>query len=77
MADAMRKQRQVPRKIIRQWVDLPKSKRRSVDQVNAFANTAAEKNEVLSCTAVVIRARRSWDRCYRALVGDEKSLLPG
>ena len=33
------------RKIIREWMALPKDKRQTEEQVAAFAKTAAEKNE--------------------------------
>jgi len=41
----MKKQRQARRKIIRQWTALPREKRQSVDQIAAFAKTAAQQNE--------------------------------
>jgi hypothetical protein len=44
MKDVMKKQRQARRKIIRQWTTLPRDKRQSVDQIAAFAKTAAQQN---------------------------------
>jgi hypothetical protein len=45
MKDVMKKQRQARRKIIRQWAALPGDKRQSLDQIAAFAKTAARQNE--------------------------------
>ena len=45
MKDVMKKQRQARRRIIRQWTTLPMEKRRSVEQIAAFAETAARQNE--------------------------------
>ena len=33
------------RKLIREWMTLPKDKRQTEEQVGAFAKTAAQKNE--------------------------------
>ena len=41
----MKKQRQARRNIIRYWTALPREKRQSVDQIAAFAKTAAQQNE--------------------------------
>lgn len=45
MEDVMKKQRQARRKIIRQWIALPRDKRQSVEQIAAFAKTAVQQNE--------------------------------
>ena len=45
MKDVMKKQRQARRKIIRQWTALPKDKRQSMEQIAAYAKTAAQQNE--------------------------------
>jgi hypothetical protein len=45
MPDIRKKQREVRRKIIRQWVRLPRSKRESIGEISAFARTAARQNE--------------------------------
>jgi len=45
MMDVMKKQRQARRKIIRQWTALPRDKRQSMEQVAAYAKTAAQQNE--------------------------------
>jgi hypothetical protein len=45
MPDIRKKQREVRRKIIRQWVKLPKDKRESIAEVSAFARAAAQQNE--------------------------------
>ena len=45
MKDVMKKQRQARRKIIRQWTALPRDKRQSMEQVAAYAKTAAQQNE--------------------------------
>ena len=46
------------RKIIREWMALPKYKRQTEEQVAAFAKTAAEKNEFH-------RSRRDPSRKFR------------
>ena len=46
------------RKIIREWMALPKDKRQTEEQVAAFAKTAAEKNEFH-------RSRRDPSRKFR------------
>jgi uncharacterized MAPEG superfamily protein len=45
MKDVMKKQRQARRNIIRQWTALPRDKRQSVEQIAAYAKTAAQQNE--------------------------------
>jgi len=45
MKDVMKKQRQARRKIIRQWTALPREKRQSMQQIAAYAKTAAQQNE--------------------------------
>ena len=45
MKDVMKKQRQARRKIIRQWTALPMDKRQSMQQIAAYAKTAAQQNE--------------------------------
>lgn len=45
MSDIRKKQREVRRKIIRQWVKLPKDKRESIVEISAFAKAAAQQNE--------------------------------
>jgi hypothetical protein len=45
MKDVMKKQRQARRKIIRQWTALPRDKRQSMEQLAAYAKTAAQQNE--------------------------------
>ena len=45
MKDVMKKQRQAGRKIIRQWTALPRDKRQSMQQIAAYAKTAAQQNE--------------------------------
>ena len=45
MKDVMKKQRQARRKIIRQWTALPRDKRQSMQQIAAYAKTAAQQNE--------------------------------
>jgi hypothetical protein len=45
MKDVMKKQRQARRKIIRQWTALPRDKRQAMEQIAAYAKTAAQQNE--------------------------------
>ena len=45
MKDVMKKHRQARRKIIRQWTALPRDKRQSMEQIAAYAKTAAQQNE--------------------------------
>jgi hypothetical protein len=45
MPDVMKKQREARRKIIRQWSMLPRGKRQSIEDISAFAKTAAQQNE--------------------------------
>lgn len=44
MPDVREKQRET-RRIIRQWVKLPKDKRESMEGISEFARTAAQQNE--------------------------------
>ena len=53
MPDVMEKQREARRKIIRQWVKLPKDKRESMEGISEFARTAAQQNE-----KAFVRSRR-------------------
>jgi hypothetical protein len=45
MPDVMKRQREVRRRIIRKWAMLPGDKRQSMEQISAFARTAAKQNE--------------------------------
>jgi hypothetical protein len=45
MSDVMKRQREARRKIIRQWMRLSKDKRQSINEISAFAKTAAQQNE--------------------------------
>ena len=45
MPDVMKRQREARRKIIRQWTALPRDKRQSMQQIAAYAKTAAQQNE--------------------------------
>jgi hypothetical protein len=45
MPDVRKTQREMRRKIIRQWVKLPRGKRESIAEISAFAKTAALQNE--------------------------------
>jgi hypothetical protein len=45
MPEVMKKQREARRRIIRQWAMLPRDKRLSMEQIAAFARTAAKQNE--------------------------------
>jgi hypothetical protein len=44
MPDVMKRQRETRRKIIRQWIRLSKDKRQSINEISAFAKTAAQQN---------------------------------
>jgi hypothetical protein len=43
MPDVIKKQREIRRKIIREWTKLPRDKRRSVEEISAFAEIAARQ----------------------------------
>ena len=45
MPDVVKKERESRRKIIRQWTKLPRDKRQSVEEISAFAKTAAQQNK--------------------------------
>ncbi|PWE78229.1 hypothetical protein XF30_17230 [Bradyrhizobium sp. SUTN9-2] len=45
MPDVREKQREVRRKIIRQWAKLPKAERQSMEAITEFARTAAQQND--------------------------------
>jgi hypothetical protein len=44
MQDVLKRQREARRKIIRQWMMLSKGKRQSINEISAFAKTAAQQN---------------------------------
>jgi hypothetical protein len=44
MPDVLKRQREIRRKIIREWTQLPRDKRRSVDEISAFAKIAARQH---------------------------------
>jgi hypothetical protein len=43
MPDVKKKQREIRRKIIREWTKLPRDKRRSEDEISVFAKIAARQ----------------------------------
>jgi hypothetical protein len=45
MPDVIKRQREARRKIIRQWTKLPRDKRQSIEEISAFAKTAAQQNK--------------------------------
>jgi hypothetical protein len=45
MLDVVKRQREARRKIIRRWTKLPRDKRQSVEEISAFARTAAQQNK--------------------------------
>jgi hypothetical protein len=53
MPDVIKRQREARRKIIRQWTKLPRDKRQSVEEISAFARTAAQQNK-----SAFVRSRR-------------------
>ena len=68
------------RKIIREWMALPKDKRQTEEQVTAFAKTAAQKNEFHSSRRDpnhgnfnAIRSRKSWDGFCLALASRDRA----
>jgi hypothetical protein len=44
MPDVVKSEREARRKIIRQWIRLSREKRPSIDEISAFAKTAAQQN---------------------------------
>ena len=46
MPDVIRRQREVRRKIIREWTKSPAEKRRSIEEISAFAKTASERYRI-------------------------------
>ena len=53
MPDVIKRQREARRKIIRQRTKLPRDKRQSVEEISAFARTAAQQNK-----SAFVRSRR-------------------
>lgn len=45
MPDVIKKEREARRKIIRQWTALTRNKQQSVEEISAFAKTAAQQNK--------------------------------
>ena len=45
MPDVVKKEREARRKIIRQWTALMRNKQQSVEEISAFAKTAAQQNK--------------------------------
>lgn len=45
MPDVIKREREARRKIIRQWTALTRNKQQSVDEISAFAKTAAQQNK--------------------------------
>jgi len=45
MPDVVKKEREARRKIIRQWTALTRNKQQSVEEISAFAKTAAQQNK--------------------------------
>src|SRR5437773_11230565 len=62
MPDVVKRQREVRRKIIRQWMRLSREKRQSFDEISAFAKTAAQQNE----NAFVHSRRNPYEKIGRA-----------
>jgi hypothetical protein len=44
MLDVIKRQREARRKIIRQWIRLSRGKPQSIDEIAAFAKSAAQQN---------------------------------
>jgi len=44
MPDVVKSEREARRKIIRHWIRLSREKRPSIDEISAFAKTAAQQN---------------------------------
>jgi hypothetical protein len=61
------------RKIIREWMALPRNKRHTEEQVVAFAKKATQQNESIAVDGIrianfsVIRTRKLWDGSHLAL----------
>jgi len=45
MPDVIKREREARRKIIRQWTALTRNKQQSVEEISAFAKTAAQQNK--------------------------------
>ena len=45
MPDVIKREREARRKIIRQWMALTRNKQQSIEEISAFAKTAAEQNK--------------------------------
>jgi hypothetical protein len=45
MPDVIKREREARRKIIRQWTALARNKQQSVEEISAFAKTAAQQNK--------------------------------
>lgn len=45
MPDVRRRQREARRRIIRQWMSLPRNQRQSKERIAAFATSAAQRDE--------------------------------
>ncbi len=45
MPDVMKRQREIRRKIIREWTKLPRNKRRCVEEISVFAKIVARQYE--------------------------------
>ena len=43
MPDVIKREREARRKIIRQWMALTRNKQQSIEEISAFAKTAAEQ----------------------------------
>jgi hypothetical protein len=62
--------RETRRKIIRQWMSLPKDKRQTVEQAAAFAKKAVEENKLQHSRSDPYQRMMSW--LYRALAGEQR-----
>jgi hypothetical protein len=54
------KERPIRRRIIRQWMALPRDKRRTVEQIDEFANRAASQHEFARSRRDPRRKIRDW-----------------
>jgi len=45
MPDVIKREREARRKIIRQWTALTRKRQQSIDEISAFAKTAAQQNK--------------------------------
>jgi hypothetical protein len=67
------------RKIIREWMALPKDKRQTEEQVVAFAKRRRSRMSFIAVDAIrtrdfgAILSRKSWDGCCRAPAGRDQS----